>query len=29
MAAVDSILVELNQDPSKIDRKTKGFLGIS
>ena len=29
MEAVESLLVELKQDPSKIDRKTKGFLGIS
>jgi hypothetical protein len=29
LAAVDKLLLELKQDPSKIDRKTKGFLGIS
>ena len=29
MEAVEGLLSELNQDPSKIDRKTKGFLGIS
>ncbi|MFA5393999.1 MAG: hypothetical protein WC081_01245 [Candidatus Ratteibacteria bacterium] len=27
--AVDSLMLELNQDPSKIDRKSRGFLGIS
>ena len=29
MEAVEGLLSELKQDPSKIDRKTKGFLGIS
>jgi len=27
--AVDKLMLGLNQDPSKIDRKTRGFLGIS
>ncbi|MFH2068287.1 MAG: hypothetical protein ABII89_02330 [Candidatus Omnitrophota bacterium] len=27
--AVDKLMLELNQDPSKIDRKSRGFLGIS
>ncbi len=27
--AVVNLMLELNQDPSKIDRKSKGFLGIS
>jgi hypothetical protein len=27
--AVEKIMLILNQDPSKIDRKSKGFLGIS
>ncbi|MFA5393802.1 MAG: hypothetical protein WC081_04085 [Candidatus Ratteibacteria bacterium] len=27
--AVDNLMLELNQDPSKIDRKSRGFLGIS
>lgn len=26
---VDKMMLELGQDPSKIDRKTRGFLGIS
>jgi hypothetical protein len=29
LEAVDKLMLELNQDPSKIDRKTRGFLGIS
>jgi hypothetical protein len=29
LAAVDMIMLGMNQDPSKIDRKSKGFLGIS
>ncbi|MFA5089271.1 MAG: hypothetical protein WC552_09600 [Candidatus Omnitrophota bacterium] len=29
LAAVDKLMLELNQDPNKIDRKTRGFLGIS
>lgn len=28
-AAVNKIMLDLNQDPSKIDRKSRGFLGIS
>ena len=27
--AVDKLLLELSQDPSKIERKSRGFLGIS
>lgn len=27
--AVAKLMLDLNQDPSKIDRKSKGFLGIS
>ncbi len=27
--AVDALLLELSQDPSKIERKSQGFLGIS
>jgi len=27
--AVDKLMLEFNQDPSKIDRKSRGFLGIS
>jgi len=27
--AVEKLMLELNQDPSKIERKTRGFLGIS
>jgi len=29
LEAVDKVMLELNQDPSKIDRRTRGFLGIS
>ena len=29
LAAVDKLMLELNQDPTKIDRKSRGFLGIS
>jgi len=29
LKAVDELLRELGQDPSKIDRKSKGFLGVS
>jgi len=29
LAAVDKLLLELGQDPSKLDRKSRGFLGIS
>jgi hypothetical protein len=29
LKAVDQVMISLNQDPSKIDRKSKGFLGIS
>jgi len=29
LAAVDKLMLNLNQDPSKIDRKSRGFLGIS
>ena len=29
LRAVDDVVVSLNQDPSKLDRKSKGFLGIS
>lgn len=29
MEAVEKLMLELKQDPSKIDRKARGFLGIS
>ncbi|MFZ3168280.1 MAG: hypothetical protein WA130_11745 [Candidatus Methanoperedens sp.] len=29
LKAVGKLMLALNQDPSKIDRKSKGFLGIS
>jgi hypothetical protein len=29
LEAVESLMRGLNQDPSKIDRKSKGFLGVS
>lgn len=29
LKAVEMLMVKLHQDPSKIDRKSKGFLGIS
>ena len=29
LEAVEKLMLGLNQDPSKIDRKSKGFLGIS
>ena len=29
LEAVDKLMLDFNQDPSKIDRKTRGFLGIS
>jgi len=29
LEAVEKLMVSLNQDPSKIDRKSRGFLGIS
>jgi len=29
VGAVEKLMLDLNQDPSKIDRKTRGFLGIS
>lgn len=29
LEAVDKLMLGMNQDPSKIDRKTRGFLGIS
>jgi hypothetical protein len=29
LEAVDKLMLDLNQDPAKIDRKTRGFLGIS
>mgnify|MGYP000604337642 CR=1 FL=1 len=29
LKAVENLMLSLNQDPSKIDRKTRGFLGIS
>ncbi|MEM3693914.1 MAG: hypothetical protein QXI39_07850 [Candidatus Bathyarchaeia archaeon] len=29
LKAVEKLMLELNQDPSKIDRKTRGFLGVS
>ena len=27
--SVDKLMVSLNQDPSKLERKSRGFLGIS
>jgi hypothetical protein len=29
LEAVNKLMLDLNQDPSKIDRKSRGFLGIS
>jgi len=29
LKAIEKLMVSLHQDPSKIDRKSKGFLGIS
>jgi hypothetical protein len=29
IGAVEKLMLDLNQDPSKIDRRTRGFLGIS
>lgn len=29
LKAVDKLMIALHQDPSKIDRKSRGFLGIS
>lgn len=29
LKAVEKLMTDLNQDPSKIDRKSRGFLGIS
>jgi hypothetical protein len=29
LEAVDKLMLDLNQDPLKIDRKSRGFLGIS
>lgn len=29
LEAVEKLMLDLNQDPSKIDRKSRGFLGIS
>jgi len=29
LEAVDKIMLDLNQDQSKIDRKSRGFLGVS
>lgn len=29
LKAVDKLMTDLHQDPSKIDRKSRGFLGIS
>jgi hypothetical protein len=29
LEAVDKLMLDLHQDPSKIERKSKGFLGIS
>lgn len=29
LKAVEKLMLSLNQDPSKIDRKSKGFLGVS
>jgi len=29
LEAVEKLMLDLNQDPSKIDRRTRGFLGIS
>jgi hypothetical protein len=27
--AVDKLMLEMGQDPSKVDRRSRGFLGIS
>jgi hypothetical protein len=29
LEAVEKLMLGMDQDPSKIDRKTRGFLGIS
>ena len=29
LEAVEKLMIDLNQDPSKIERKSRGFLGIS
>jgi len=29
LEAVEKLMVDLNQDPAKIERKSRGFLGIS
>jgi hypothetical protein len=29
LKAVEKLMINLHQDPSKIDRKSRGFLGIS
>ncbi|MEM3709715.1 MAG: hypothetical protein QXL46_02270 [Nitrososphaerales archaeon] len=29
LKTVEKLMLDLNQDPSKIDRKTRGFLGVS
>jgi len=29
LQAVEKLMLDLNQDPSKLDRKSRGFLGIS
>jgi len=29
LKAVEKLMLNLNQDPSKIDRRTRGFLGVS
>lgn len=29
LAAVDKMMLELHQDPTKLDRRSRGFLGIS
>jgi len=29
LKAVDKLMIDLNQDPSTIERRTRGFLGIS
>ena len=29
LSAVEKLMISLNQDPSKIDRRSRGFLGIS
>lgn len=29
LKSVEKLMLEMNQDPSKIDRKSRGFLGIS